>query len=92
MGRGRGGGEAGGIRTMVERPHRCCTGWGGVLGAAGVSLALVGLCTWTVVLYNLKLQHLQHRVDKLEEQCETSKHSMDTYLEQHLDSLLEKVR
>ena len=56
-----------------------------------VGVAFVTFVACTVVMYNYKLASLQDRLDSLERRCDITEERVHRYVEEHLDTLLEKV-
>lgn len=63
---------------------------------AVLGLILLGFCSWTIILYSVKLLRLQERVEylenKIQEQDKMIPEQIQRYLDTHLDSMVQKVR
>ncbi|ELT99649.1 hypothetical protein CAPTEDRAFT_213361 [Capitella teleta] len=59
-----------------------------------LGLILLGFCSWTVILYSVKLLKLQERVEYLEtrikQQDDVIPQHIQKYLDTHLDALIQK--
>ncbi len=56
-----------------------------------LALAFVALATWTLVTYSLRLVALQERVTALETQCQLNEQTVQKYIDDKLDAILQEV-
>ena len=57
-----------------------------------IVVALVGLSSWTVILYSVHLGRLQERVEKLELQCRDKDANIEKLIDERIEKILKQVK